>query len=698
VYHNSFSSLRLSLSLALILSFSFALAQEKSTVDSLKNTLDHAVGSAKFDVLLELFIIYSPNNYEEALYYAEEAYQAALALGDSVSIIKGGRMKSNVLTSMGKNDESIEVLNQILPIAKRNGLDKQVIYILNSLGFSHTYRGSYDKALEYHFQSLVLREKDGDQGAVSISLINIGLVYYKLKDFEKALDYYRRALDIKRSINDKYGMDKLYANMGLCFNQLEKYQDAIKSFNSIFELCGNECSEDIKKEVFNGLGMAYYGMKDYVLSEENLMRSLNLAKQSSDNRFQFENLILLSKIKIAQDRNMDIALMDLKEAQMLAEKTDYVEPLIDIYKILSVIYTKMEDFQSASNYQSKYIHLKDSIYSENLINNLTQVQTKFEERKNIQTIADKEEALSRQRLLNVAIAVIAILSASLVFVLYRSNLVTRRVNKALSEAKSTIEAQNKELTKAKTGLEEEVNRQTKELKIANESLKRVNEELDNFIYKTSHDIRGPLASLKGICNVAIMDVKDPMALDYLKKLDETAGRLNSILTRLLIINQINHASLLNENIDFEDIVNDVILLEKKRGLPSRLKIECNIESPIKFYSDASLLRIILENLIDNAIKFYNDSDRIDPFVHIRIAQEDGKIGIYVTDNGIGVTEADPDKIFQMFSRASERSGTGGIGLYLSKLATEKLGGEINFRTTPEKQTEFFALFPNAIMA
>jgi signal transduction histidine kinase len=669
------------------------MAQDDPRADSLRSLLAAAQGEKRFDVLTDLFIHYSPNNYQEALRYSEEALALSYQIGDSLLIVKGGRMKSNALTSLGKYDDAIGVLNTMLPIAKRNKLDKQILYILNSIALGYTYRGSYDKALEYHFQSLVLREKEGDKQSISICLNNIGLVYYKLKDNIKALDYYSRSLAIKKSIGYDYDLDRLYTNMGLSYNQLHKHRDAIETFNKAIRSCGENCNEDIRKQAYSGLGMAYFGMRDFATAEQYFLRSLEVARVSSDNLIMAENLLFLGKIKVETNGDIHEALQNLLQAEKLVLLTDHVEDRIDVYDQLALIYTKLNDFQKASDYQKKYIHLKDSVFSEQLISNLTKVQTKFEERKNIQTIADQDEALSRQRLLNGAIAIIALLAGSLVFVLYRSVTVTKRVNAALSEAKGVIEAQNLELTKAKTGLESEVNLRTKELKVANESLKRVNEELDNFIYKTSHDIRGPLASLKGICNVAIMDVKDPMALDYLKKLDDTASRLNIILTRLLIINQINHATLTEDDIDFESIVDDVILLERKRGLPATLKIEREIIGAIRFRSDASLLRIILENLIDNAIKFYNDSQRIEPFVKVRIGMEGDQVGIHVIDNGIGITEADPDKIFQMFSRASERSGTGGIGLYLSKLATEKLGGEINFRTTPEKHTEFYVLFP-----
>src|SRR5690606_4137327 len=100
----------------------------------------------------------------------------------------------------------------------------------------------------------------------------------------------------------------------------------------------------------------------------------------------------------------------------------------------------------------------------------------------------------------------------------------------------------------------------------------------------------------------------------------------------------------------------------------------------------------LENLIDNSIKFYNDSERVDPFVSITVIKNGPKIKVSVVDNGIGVSEVNPDKIFQIFSRASERSGSGGIGLYLTKTAAAKIDGHIDLKTIPEGFTEFYVEF------
>lgn len=363
----------------------------------------------------------------------------------------------------------------------------------------------------------------------------------------------------------------------------------------------------------------------------------------------------------------------------MAIGTEYNQLLINIYKEFSELYLKTRKFEEASTYQHKYISLNDSIYGEKLIKNIATVQAKYEERENLKTIADKdavlalkEETLKRKNAENRFYSVVSILVFALAFLMLLLFRLTRRAN---------------------TRLEERVDERTKELNDSNDALTKVNGEMDNFIYKTSHDIRGPLASLKGICNVAILDVRDDTALAYLKKLDHTAEKLNTILTRLLIINQINHAMLAANVINFEEIIEEILFLEVKKGIPKRLDISYDIDKGFEMKSDREMLRIVLENLIDNSIKFYNESERVAPFAKIHVTSEDEHVFIRVIDNGVGINDETKEKIFQMFVRASERSETGGIGLYLSKLATERLEGTIDFSTTAEKFTIFTVRLP-----
>jgi signal transduction histidine kinase/Tfp pilus assembly protein PilF len=701
VYHNIFypRGLRGLLLTGILLSGLSSFSQQNK-IDSLEALINEKQGIDKFDPLVSLVRVYGAYDNAEALRVAERARSIAFQFGDSSRIVTSSRLVGQLLNRLDRNLEAEKVLLEVVGTARRNNFRDEYKNILNNLAVAYTVQAKFDKALDMNFQTLTLREQDNDIEEINVSLNNIGLVYYKLKNYSKALEYYNRALKLFDNSKDKYFMDRLLVNIGLCYNQLKEYEKAEKSFNRGFEICGDNCSDQMIVEGRLGLGVSYFNQKNFDEALKHFNESYAIARKINYKRIEGEALYFTGRIYAAQNQN-ERAIEALAKCEEISLANSFNELLIDCYNEFSLVHKQQRDFEKASYYQGRYINLKDSIYGAELIKNLANIQTKFEERENLATIAAREETIQRQRSLNIAIVIIAILAALLIFVLLRSNQVKKKVNQALSEAKAIIEDQNKQLLSSNYSLDKELKAKNIDLEKANESLQRVNEELDNFIYKTSHDIRGPLASLKGMCNVALMDVQDPLALNYLRKLDITAEKLNTILTRLLIVNQINNSTIASERIDFHSIVNDVLILEKKKGLPPRLKIRKQIDDSIEYYSDKEFVRIILENLIDNAIKFYNDSDRIEPFVDISVSEENDHVKIKVVDNGIGISQVHPDKIFQMFSRASERSETGGIGLYITKTATEKLGGAVHLRTSPEGFTEFFVLLPmsvNRVMA
>jgi signal transduction histidine kinase len=695
--YDSYFKIRKSLALTLfviaLLSAS-AMAQNQHRVDSLRTILDQAPEREKIAALIPLSFEYYDVDNNLALEYAKRAYAIAYEFGDSATIVKSARMMGQLHRRMDELDKSIEVLLPVRSMAKRLKLKDEEKRILNALAIAYTFGANYDEALKYHYESLLIREEDGNKEEISIALNNVGLVYFKMKNHIRALEFFERSLKMKREFNVRTDLDGVLLNIALCYNQLSEFSKAQEYFSEAFKVCGGKCGDPTLMEGEFGLGVSYFGLNNLDEAKVHFLKSYQIAERTGTKRFLAENLIYLSRVYVKQREN-ELALKTLTQTEEIAGSAGYNEILISTYGEFATLFTHLKNFEKAAYYQARYIGLKDSVYSEELISNLARIQSNYAERENLKVIADKDEVIERQRSLNFAIVIIALLAALLIFVLFRTNRVRKKVNLALSDAKAIIEDQNRQLLSSNYNLDRELKEKNTELQKANESLLRVNDELDNFIYKTSHDIRGPLASLKGMCNVALMDVKDPLALNYLKKLDITAEKLNTILTRLLIVNQINNSALAQDLIDFDTIVNDVLLLEKKKGLPLRLKIRKNIEAGIEYYSDKEFVRIIFENLIDNAIKFYNDSQRVEPFVEITVTQEENYVRIRVIDNGIGISEVHPDKIFQMFSRASERSETGGIGLYITKTATEKLGGSVNLKTSPEGHTEFYVLLPLA---
>ncbi len=683
-------------------------AQDSQRIDSLKNSLQTLRDTSRFNVLRELFQSYNQTDFNIALEYAQEAYQLAEALGDSSKIVEGGRMIAYSLMDLGRNDESIVILNEVLAIARRNqirypDLKAKIKFLLNNAAIAYMYRGNYDSSLSYHFKSLEIREQEGDKRSIGTALNNIGLVYFKLRNYEQALQYYLRSLDLKKELGDTRDIDKILINVGLCYDELGKPEEAILSFNNALSSCGIECSETVKKEAYYGLGLAYFSVRSFDKSLENLKASLDISRKQNDKQYWIGNLIWLSKIESAK-MNYRISLQYLNEARQFESESEFAESLINFYEELAKVYTSLSDFENASLYQGKYIKLKDSIYSSQLIKNLATIQNTYEQRENIKTISEKDrilqlqkELISRQQIQYIFIVIVTILATGLALVLIWANRRQKIHNAAINEARRIITDQNERLLKTNEDLDNQVAEKTQDLFMTNEALIQVNNELDNFIYRTSHDIRGPLVTLKGVCNVALLDVKDELALDYLGKLDATSGKLNVILTRLLIVYKINLWELEPISIDCAALVKKIIDTEKINDIPTNMAIEYEIEPDIQLVSDRFLLMLVVENLIDNAIKFYNDSTRISPFVKIRIHRQEGnKVMMSIIDNGIGVNPEDKDQIFHLFTRASDRSETGGIGLYLSKMAADRLGGQVILANTSPNGSEFHLILPTDV--
>lgn len=270
-------------------------------------------------------------------------------------------------------------------------------------------------------------------------------------------------------------------------------------------------------------------------------------------------------------------------------------------------------------------------------------------------------------------------------------------NHELEKAQELIKAQNDELTSTNSSLEVQVQDRTKRLKLSNVELKKAVEELDNFIYKTAHDIRGPLARLMGLCNVALIDVSDKKALEYFEKLNNNANHLNTILSRLSTIYQINNLELENMPISFSEIIKGILHENNQQAGFGSIAFKLEIEEDIDFQSDQFLVRLVLNNLIENAYKYYDPYKKGQSFISMFIKRVSEHVEISILDNGIGLNEAEIPHIFEMFSHAADVHQSPGLGLYMAKISVEKMQGTIKAsRSKPNGHTHFHIRLPLAV--
>jgi len=220
----------------------------------------------------------------------------------------------------------------------------------------------------------------------------------------------------------------------------------------------------------------------------------------------------------------------------------------------------------------------------------------------------------------------------------------------------------------------------------NQALQNVVDELDMFIYKIAHDIRGPIARVMGLSKVALMDVENETARNYFNLLEKESFNLSDILKRLSTVYEINHLTVKKEKISLNAIIEN-LLLEIKKDIEidkTNFKIESN--GDLEIFTDKFIIELILKNLIENAFKFKNGNTNSFIIVKTEIIQENYLIS--VIDNGIGISPQNNKLIFDMFSRAAGIHKSSGLGLYMAKLAAEKLNGNIQLVKNPDGFTQF----------
>ena len=246
-------------------------------------------------------------------------------------------------------------------------------------------------------------------------------------------------------------------------------------------------------------------------------------------------------------------------------------------------------------------------------------------------------------------------------------------------------------------LQEQRKNAESELRIQNEELVKVNQEMDSFIYSVSHNLRAPLMSVLGLVDLASREDLDrgKYFQDYFSMMNHSIAKLDDTLKEILDYSRNSRQQIVHQKIDFRKIVEES--LERLKYLEGFEMIQSNItiKADGAFYSDEYRLTVIMNNLISNAIN-YRDPAKEVCILNISVLITKEKALVSVEDNGIGIPEEYQSKIFNMFFRGTVKSKGAGLGLYIVKETINKLNGKIGIHSDYGKGTTVELELPNYI--
>jgi len=609
--------------------FGFSQTAEDSLLAQLKhiNVLDHD------SIYSELYYMHLDSDPEKSVKYAYKHLEHSLKYGDLEKQVTSYRILGTSLIYNNEYDNAERNLKIAYKVADSLNFNNELTKICAQLAALYFHLDKYKKSVELYLQFIDLSKYSENSQFIASGYNNLGLIYYRIGDYKTALKFYLMCIETTKKYNLSKGILYYYNNIGLCYIGIHKYYEAINYFNRIIENCNN-CNEKNLIDAYYGLGKSYLFMnrnKDALIY---LNKSSDMSIRNSEFISYANSNSLISEIYIKQNDNEN-ALKHLNKIKEL----DFNFPSSIEFKIMllySNIYENKGDFQKALEFKNKYILLKDSIFSDKNVSEIKNLLIDYQLSENEQVIKDKEIQIQRNRQFVYMFGILLILLSIVLLFAYRNLKIRKKLNEKLSS-----------LVYQRT------------------------QELNSFIYRTSHDLAGPVATIKGLLGLMTIDNYKNEVEDFIKRMDMTNKRLQEIILKLNTVSKINSKTIDPENIDIESLIFEIIN-DVKNGTDNLIDIQ--LHGNRMFRTDRTLVYIIFYNILLNSFQ-HIDHREIKHEVKVDI-NNNGNLVVRISDNGKGIETKYSQKIFDLFYVANDKSDGNGLGLYQARLAAQRLKGNI----------------------
>ena len=255
----------------------------------------------------------------------------------------------------------------------------------------------------------------------------------------------------------------------------------------------------------------------------------------------------------------------------------------------------------------------------------------------------------------------------------------------------------KEVTASKADLEKEIverKRAEETLSRLNEELEESNKQLESFSYSVSHDLREPLRAISGFTGILNEDYRSKLDIEGKKIIDTILSgteRMGRLINDLLAFSRAGRQAIAGTDIDMYKLTEKIV--EELKSETNGRSLDINIRPMASAYGDPNLIRQVMTNLIANAIKFTRTRDKA--ILEIGGGENERENIYFIKDNGVGFNPEFADKLFGVFQRLHTKEqfeGTG-VGLAIVHRIVLRHGGRVWAESEPDKGAIFYFSLP-----
>lgn len=243
-------------------------------------------------------------------------------------------------------------------------------------------------------------------------------------------------------------------------------------------------------------------------------------------------------------------------------------------------------------------------------------------------------------------------------------------------------------------MEEKLKRLNNSLEIRNSKLRISNDDLDSFVYRASHDLRSPLASIMGVINIVKTEKDVAKIKEYLTYQERSVKKLDDLIQDILDLSRNAKLDIFIEPVDLKLFIQSCVDNFSYMDEFKKLKIFIDVSDGFIVNTDTRRLKVILNNLLSNALR-YCDEKKEQCCLIIKGEYKQNNIVLTFEDNGIGIEKVHLDKVFTMFYQATSQNTGSGLGLYIVKDAIDKLFGKIKIESIFGEGTTIQISIPEA---
>jgi signal transduction histidine kinase len=575
-------------------------------------------------------------------------------------------------------DSAIIYGNKALLIAEQKKSDKEIADVLTTIGVAYDYINKQAIALDYFLKALSISENLNDKYAIADANYYIADLFNGLQELKTARQYYYRALKIYESLDKRIDVASIYSSLGNNYYKAKLF-DSSTYYNTMAVKLARSLGD---KDMTLMLGLSSLA-DDYIqLNKEAQALPLieeaeTIAINTGDDYYYAYSKLQRGYVAIAQ-RKFERAIKHADETMSIGKKLKMDDLCLYANELLYKTYKDWGKDKKALQYLEVYHQQKDTLLSKRkykAVDSLLHAFRLEKKEKEVQLLQNQSK-LRKVYLIGIIIAAVFML---VVIVLLIRNVVHKRKN--LDE----LALHNKIIELQKDQIEQQA-----------EYLDNVNQVKDKIFSIISHDLRGPISSLKGLTDyMKSNSLSGEESAIIVKELQQSTQSIDMLIENLLVWAQMQiRGDVYTEpiSLNLADEVNEIYQLYQNTAQQKQIQLINDIPTNLTLTFDKNHLNLILRNLISNAIKFTPANG----FVKLRATITD-KIKLCVEDSGIGISEEEMKKLFDVNSHFTKRGtnnerGTG-LGLLFVKDYIEKNDGVLTLNSTTGVGSVFCITLP-----